>query len=796
MKLKRSYKIAIITTAVVVTLVVAVALLISPVAKNYIEKHSKELTGRIVKMDKLRFNIFNGKLHIENISMREADDSTKFASIDEYNMQIRLWPIIRHKVIINSVELKRPYVNLYQRGTQFNFDDLVEFFTSDSTEVDDSPSTWEVGIYNIALRGGRMSYKDLLLDASWGFNDLSLDIPGVYFSGKKTDVGLLLNFAEGGSLKTAIAYDINKSDYDLTLALKNFTLSGTLPYLRQWLNIDKVEGQLSADMHIKGNVNHLLDVQTSGTIGVRGFAMEDSSARKVVEVDSMGVNIIEGDITNMKYRLDNLYVNSFTTLFEINRDGTNNLTTLLKPTAPATAQQTDSVATATTPQLQIAKIEIADGRVKFTDNTTPRQFSYDISHISLNAKDFDINRRNSLTIDARMNRRGIAKIRWTGSLTDINNQNILVTLANVNLRDFSPYCEQYTAYPITGGNLTFRSQNIIKNRYLNGANHLDTYQFKVSKKLKGQKAEFNIPLRLGLYILTDKKEHINIDLPVKGNLDSLEFSYRKIVLKAIGNVLLKVVTAPFSFMFGGDQNLNFINIDALQFAFTSEQYASLDKLAQALKEKPGMKISLVQNIAWDNAVKQLSANNLKMAYYNHTTPIPADGQRLSMVDFDKIKEINFKSEEVIAFADSLLRVKGIEPTTLGNSDKPMRLYEDMAREQLTKIMAMRNNSLTEYMATTHGISAERLKITSADVNKLKANKSENRYNVAVEVDGESSSDANSVADTQGAEMAPTSTDIQGSTVSPVTPATTPFTGSPATDTPTDKPTDIAPAVSE
>ena len=139
-----------------------------------------------------------------------------------------------------------------------------------------------------------------------------------------------------------------------------------------------------------------------------------------------------------------------------------------------------------------------------------------------------------------MQKTGSAKLRWEGTLDDMNNQNITLWLTNLDLRDCGPYCEHYTAYPLTKGNLTFRSQNVIRNRYLDGTNHLDMFEPKVDKKRREIKAEMNIPLKQGLYVLKDKKGHVKMNLPVKGSLDSPEFSYRKIVLKAIGNVLLKV----------------------------------------------------------------------------------------------------------------------------------------------------------------------------------------------------------------------------------------------------------------
>ena len=182
------------------------------------------------------------------------------------------------------------------------------------------------------------------------------------------------------------------------------------------------------------------------------------------------------------------------------------------------------------------------------DLTMHRPFEYTVSEIRMRSRDFDPSKRNSMTVDARMQKTGSAKLRWEGTLEDMDNQNITLWLTNLDLRDFGPYCEHYTAYPLTKGNLTFRSQNVIRDRYLDGTNHLDMFEPKVDKKRREIKAEMNIPLKLGLYVLKDKKGHVKMDLPVRGSLDSPEFSYRKIVLKAIGNVLLKVVTAPFSFL--------------------------------------------------------------------------------------------------------------------------------------------------------------------------------------------------------------------------------------------------------
>lgn len=374
-----------------------------------------------------------------------------------------------------------------------------------------------------------------------------------------------------------------------------------------------------------------------------------------------------------------------------------------------------------------------NGAVEISDRSLVKPFDYRIADIRLRCRDFDPDRRNSLTVDARMQRTGSARIRWQGSLSDLNDQNILVSLSNIDLRDFSPYCEQFTAYPLSKGNLSFRSQNIVSNRYLSGTNHLDMFDCTVEKRRRDHEPEFRIPLKLGLYVLKDKKGHVKIDLPVKGNLDAPEFSYRKIVMKALGNVLLKVVTAPFSFLTGHGDNFTHIDLRPLDWNFSSEQYARFDRIAELLREKPEMKMSLTQRIVYRQALASLAEIDLKTDFHR------AQGdslQPLSLIDFEKIQTMNFKSEAMHLFADSLLQTRGLAAAGSRIGDKAMALYADKAAVQLRQLMLMRDNSLREYMAATHHLAESAFRIDTLSDEELHAYAGKNRYTIAIEMDGE------------------------------------------------------------
>ncbi|MFR0895113.1 MAG: AsmA family protein [Alistipes onderdonkii] len=187
--MKKWIKITSIVTAVIAVIVLAVAVSIAPLAKNYIEKHDRELLGRSIRMERLKFNIFTGRLRIGDLRIGGADDSTTFFRLDSFDMRMRLWPLLSNRVVVKKLSFAAPGIKVYQRGNSFSFDDILAHFAGDTilaAATPEKPSKpWEIGIYDISIRNGQVFYKDLLLDATWGMKDINLHIPGVYFSGKR-----------------------------------------------------------------------------------------------------------------------------------------------------------------------------------------------------------------------------------------------------------------------------------------------------------------------------------------------------------------------------------------------------------------------------------------------------------------------------------------------------------------------------------------------------------------------------------------------------------------------------------
>ena len=126
--LRKSVKVLIIIAAVLVGLFLLLAAIVSPVAHWYIEKHSKDLCGRVVTMDDLHINLFTGSVEIEGLVALEQNDKDTCLAFDRLFVDMSLWKLLGKTVQLNEITLEKPLVVIVQYPGRFNFTDICEFY--------------------------------------------------------------------------------------------------------------------------------------------------------------------------------------------------------------------------------------------------------------------------------------------------------------------------------------------------------------------------------------------------------------------------------------------------------------------------------------------------------------------------------------------------------------------------------------------------------------------------------------------------------------------------------------------
>ena len=113
-------KISTITVAVLVAVFIIIACIFPPIAKNYINKHSKELIGRQINIKGLYINIFTGYARITDFQLLEANDLDTFVSFDTLSVDMSLHRLLANEVRINHISLTNPSVKVLQQGSSIS----------------------------------------------------------------------------------------------------------------------------------------------------------------------------------------------------------------------------------------------------------------------------------------------------------------------------------------------------------------------------------------------------------------------------------------------------------------------------------------------------------------------------------------------------------------------------------------------------------------------------------------------------------------------------------------------------
>lgn len=728
------------------------------IAEHIIEKYDTQLVGRRIEAEDVSIRLFKSEAEIYDITLYEEDGETPFVAFNRLYAKIGLWELLDEVVHIKRVVAQFPYARIDQGEESFNFDSLIDYlvakYSSDEPD-DDSPSDWEVIIENIELTDGRLAYTDTTIDQHWNVSELDIATERLSLGDEMNqfDVALLVN--DSGRLDADLGLNISTMDFKLDGTVEGFALADTYKYIVPVVNISSLAGSVGADVEIEGNILDFLKMNIAGEVKVKELALNAHDGSSLLTANTLSATINRLNLDEQYYNFAAITAHGYATRFILDKERTNfdelfysepeisvETTTEslgddmydVKEQVTLSTSTEDSALSGMT--LTIGNLLLDGGSLYFADRTMHKPFEYNLRNLKVESQGFNLNGTNKLTVSANLQKQGSATIEWNGSLNDFYNQNLLASLTNVDMKDFTPYLEYFTAFPITAGNLTFRSQNVITNGDLSGINMLDTYKFKVGNKDKSMDAEYNLPLKLGLYVLTDSKEHINIDLPISGRIDSPEFSYRKIIFKALGNVLAKVASAPFKWMSPDKQDaFRHIDVDLLDPSFDSEHYARLDEMAEALKADSTVRVRLTQRVNYERAKQGLSQLDLKIAYYNSTQSSP--DKRLDMLDFSKIHDMRLSRQEVAAFADSQLVAKGIDPTHLSIAAKAQALYGDYVDIQLRSLMEHRNTTIREYMEFQHqDLPDSSFVINDVVIDNIRNYKGKDRYTVTLVIDSE------------------------------------------------------------
>lgn len=749
--MKKRY-IALIVLAVLIVIVIAAIKVAPGIAKNYVVAHSEELIGRKMKIENVEFSPLSFTVTVDDFAIYESDGTTPFVAFEKFRINVNPTRLVAKEISVSEIYLKGLYTRVTQRGDRFNFSDILEKFTAtgadstaaetktDSTAADTAqalnldPSEalggFSVAVENISLEKGNIIYEDLKVGSKIHLQDFSVAIPTVYFSNKNTDIGVNFKFANGGDLGVQVQFNMKTQDFGVNVTLNKLALAVGKPYLKDFINYKDFEGSLGANLKIAGNVNDVLSSNVSGIVSVDDIKLTETSG-KALGVSHVGVGIAKANLNQMDFRIDSVIVDGAFAHLDLFKNGSTNIDVLLEPLmkpakkAPADSTEKEEAKTAEKQKplkAVIDKLQVVNTNVTATDHTPKQPFNYKVSAIAVNGSNINFNTPCTINVSAAFPEGGALTLKYKGALSDISTMDAYISVKNLALKHFSPYSHHYTGYPISSGTMAFASENKMSGWNIESKNTIDIYNIDVGDKDGNTDPEYMVPMKVGLYILKDKDDKIQFDVPVKGNVKDPEFSYLKIVWQTVMNLLIKVALSPFKVVgnvaatgagvVGIDLGKNDeIFIDPLAGSLTSEQYAKAQKMVEVLAKDKNLKMNFVQNFNMKKTVEAYKTHKLKTDFYKATQ----NKTSLNEIDEKAIVAIEDKDSAYAAYAAE--HAKELDRKTL--------------EKEILAMADARNQELLKALQQQPGVTKKNVTVTTAPRGALTQRKA--MYKVQVDV---------------------------------------------------------------
>jgi uncharacterized protein involved in outer membrane biogenesis len=544
-----------------------------------------------------------------------APQALQLGSLAFENMHVNL---SSHEATLARIALKEGDIRAVRDAT--GRIDILEALQSMSTspppdqkaETASAPAQadWRYRVDQLELASFSATFRDESVkpSAELAFKDIAIGLEGISDDWTAA-VPLQTSFKvrSGGSFTATGKVIPAAPSADIQLQLDGLGLAPAQPYLSVATNLKLADGKLSTAGRARYSAK---GANYRGSFELSDLRLNEAeTSHQFLALKSLGSRVFE--VTPTKLEMDELAIAGLDTQLLIEKDKSVSIKRIMKQAAtdagrtpaetkPATPQAA-SAATATTPAsaflVNIDRLRFNRGELDFADYSLALPFATHIHdlHGIITGLSSRPGAPSQIELDGQVDDYGLARAAGQVEMFDpANLMDIKVAFRNIEMYRLTPYSATFAGRKIASGRLSLDLEYKIHQRQLQGENQVIMDQLTLGDRVESADA-MSLPLDLAIAILEDADGRIDLGLPVSGSLDDPQFSYGRIVWKAIINVLTKIVTAPFralGALFGGDEKVEYIAFETGAAQPTPPEREKLVKIAAALNKRPGLSLAL------------------------------------------------------------------------------------------------------------------------------------------------------------------------------------------------------------
>jgi uncharacterized protein involved in outer membrane biogenesis len=464
---------------------------------------------------------------------------------------------------------------------------------------------WAFSLERLVFEQFHASYRDETTQPplALGIKDLTAELRDISNDPKAVvsyDAKLVL--AHEGRVTAAGRFALAGDSADSRLALESISLQPLAPLVSKLTVLRLESGDVSGQAQITfRNKGEHPTLAAEGAVTVAGLLLKEADSKerflawKSFEAKGLRYNSDPAriDVQEVMLREPGAKIVVF-------KDRSVNLAKVLKDDAAKPAPSAAPSQSAVNPTaISVGRVRVINGAVDFADLSLVLPFATKVHKLRGSASRISSDPKSRTTLKFEGGVGQFGDVRVDGQLapfqpkafTDIN-----VAFRNVEMTTLSPYTATFAGRKIASGRLDLGLQYKIENDALKGSNTVLLRDFTLGEQVDSPDAK-DLPLDLAVALLKDGEGKIDLAIPVEGDIDNPEFNIGGVVMSAIGNVIGKLVSAPFRALgaaFGGSDGdaADSVSFDPGRSALAPPAQEKLKKLAVALAKRPELQLTL------------------------------------------------------------------------------------------------------------------------------------------------------------------------------------------------------------
>ena len=704
---------------------------------------------------KLDFSLQRGRALLTGLDVARRSSGESLLALPRTSADGIEFDLARNTLGIGSVELAEPRLEL--RRLEDGAIDLavaltpagaVQEATEDAEDTAEDTEALEPGgagdaaapalaIQLGALRidGGRVAFEDRAAPrpVQLALEDIALAVTDYRSAdGHRADVSLQAAAAAGGTLAVSGTVQGLPLDVGLDVDIAGLSLVPALPYAAEAMNLEVAS--LLADAAGRVTLNNEEPFAYAGKVSLRALdsRLPDEEAQ-LLGWQALDADGIELSLAGRSVRIGKVGLSAPFLRILIDEDAQMNLAAIVPAAAegPSEGESAAGAAPASdAPDVKpfavgVGRVEVRDGTMDFTDLSLPIPFAALVQPMQgqVSAITSGSPTPARVELDGDVNEYGAATIR--GSLDVFDPKQLMdleLDFRNIEMPDLTPYTVKFAGREIANGSLDVDLSWSIRDSQLEANNRMVINDLELGEKVESAEA-LSLPLDLAVALLTDAEGRIDLAVPVTGDLDDPEFRYAPLVFKALGNVLGKIVTAPFRFLASllggdaGDADLEFVGFVAGDAALRGPEAEDLAQLAEALAQRPELllQVGAAFDAARDGrAIRERRLDEIISARFEAGEGSGKDGDPVRLIMEAMYAEAAGPEAPAALQAQHSATPQGgdkpvLDETAYIEALRAALLEQQVVAQQDLRLLGMeRAASVRNYLVETGGLDAERV----------------------------------------------------------------------------------------